>query len=262
VNYVPYPPAGLILAVQYYDQDEAAAMRLARLIADIEPKRRDDVMLMFCRRYDMPMTGLAWHTFLHCGLKFRVGQLVSGRDGKGHPAGCNELSAGVFDQLAAGWAAGRLGMPSVALLEADGCPLRPDWIDCLLREHAATVEAGKRVTGAFVTTPYQHINGSLIAHLSMWLDRPSLHHTPSEHAWDLFHRAVLTAEARPTSMIRNLYGARGYSDEVLAALALDVAWLASTKDSSAIGWAERTLVAAQATAADPEAPGARVFVQG
>jgi hypothetical protein len=259
-NYVPGPQHRVVLAIQYYSNDEPQAMRLARLLADIETARRDDVILALCRRFDTHLSALAWQTMLHCGQRFPVMQLASEREGTGHPQGCNELAAGVLDKLAAGWQAGSLGAHSVALLEPDGCPMRRDWIDRLLAEHRTAIAEGKRVSGHRVSYPFDHVNGSLVMNLSLWLDRLSLHRTPSDHAWDLHHAAVLTSEVRHTNAIANVYGARNYSPEVLAALAKEVAWLASTKDLTALQWAERTLVDRQPEAA--QSPDGRVMVQG
>lgn len=242
-NYVDLPPAGLVLALQYWEGDEVQAMRLARLLADIEPARRDDVTLALCRRYDIPQSALWWQTFLHCGRKFGVVDLVSRREGTGHPHGCNELAAGILDQLADAWAAGNVPRHSVFLMEADGVPLRADWIERLGAEHEVTLAAGKRVTGCMTALPLAHVNGSLIAHLSLWHDRPSLRRTPSGQAWDLFHAAVLNAEARPTTFIKNVYGGRDWSAPALAAMGRETAWMANAKDDSAIAWAERTLAA-------------------
>lgn len=245
-NLVPFPPQATVIALQWWNDgtggDEAAAMRLARLLSDLEPRRRSDVYLAFCRRFDTPISKLASDTFLYCGRKFGVMWVQSKREALGHPDGSFGLWAGVMDELAGAWRHGRLDAHSVFTIEADGCPLRRDWIDRLLLEHRRTIEAGKRVTGCHMDRGFPHVNGSLIAHLSLWFDRPSLHHTPPSQAWDLFHAAVLNSEARPTTWIRNVYGDSEWSDASLDNLSRETAWLSSTKDTSAIEWAERTLV--------------------
>lgn len=242
-NEVDCPPRGLTLAIQCWPGDVKVAMRVARLIADIEPARRSDVSLAFCPRFDVDEFGLAEiaRTRVYCGHKlgtFLVEQ-PEDRRGTGHPAGPNDLWAGVMDVLSRAWQAGETAHPAVFFVESDGCPLRADWIDMLLRSHRAATEIGKRVTGcATFSGGVPHINGSLIAELSLWLDRPSLHRTPPKQAWDLFHARVLLAEGANTSAIKNVYGARGWSPEALTAMAKETAWLASTKDGSALAWAE------------------------
>lgn len=248
-NEVSCPPSGLIIALGYYAGDEAAAMRLARLLADIEPRRRSDVTLALCRRFDVELSPLAWQTQLHCGHKFGTMALRSEREAVGHPDGCNGLWAGIMDKLAESWATGRLNAHSVLFLEADGCPLRRDWIDRLIAEHTRTLAAGKRVTGHLMeVTDYPHLNGTMALHLSMWADHPSLHFTPPGGAWDMHHAAVLAAAARPTRLISNFYGSRDWTPGALAAVAKETAWLASVKDDSALRWAEQNLVAGSAPA--------------
>jgi hypothetical protein len=242
-NTVQVPPTGLVLAIQYWSGDEAEAMRLARLLADIEPRRRSDVTLAFCRRFDMPQTDLAWKTQIACGLKFSTTQVQSKREGLGHPNGCNQLVAGILDELSDRRAKGLLDRHSVLFLEADGCPLRKDWLDIVIREHEKSLEAGRLITGAATEHGIRHLNGTMALHLSAWTDRPSLQHTPPSQAWDLFHSATLWAAGRPTTWMRNTYGAQKYSREVLRSLSKEVAWLASTKDDSALRWAEKNLVA-------------------
>lgn len=246
-NYVPYPPLGLVIALQYWEGDEARAMRVARLLADIEPRRRHGIALAFCRRFDMPETDLLAQTMEHCAPKFAVTAIRSTRPGAGHPAGCNELWSGSMEALTELWAAGHMNAASVFFIEADGAPLTREWLGRLQREHQMALASGKRITGALMASGGEraripHVNGTLIAHLSIWPDRPSLHRTPADQAWDVFHSAVLSSEARPTTQIKNVYGARRWSAAALKAMAKETAWLSSTKDDSALEWAERTLV--------------------
>lgn len=246
-NFVPFPPSGLVIALQYWQGDEAAAMRLARLLADIEPRRRhDDVMLAFCRRFDTPLTPLAHETILYCGLKFGVCQVKSEREGVGHPDGSFGLWAGTLDKLADGWISGYINAHSVFMVEADGCPVARDWIDRLKREHELTIAMGKRITGAVMEHAVPHVNGGLMMHLSAWLDRPSLHRTPPRQAFDMFHAAVMMAEARATGLILNPYGSKGWTPGVLDEIGHNVCWLNNVKDDSVVSWAERTLVAPRA----------------
>lgn len=247
-NLVYAPPAGLVIALQYWAGDEAKALRLSRLLADLEPRRREDVVLCFFRRFDLPEDAALWDTRLHCGFKFGTMTARALREAVGHPDGCNAMWASGMEQFAEHWRAGELHAHSVFFMEADGVPLRADWLDKLLAEHERALEDGKRVTGALTNRGARHINGSLIAHLSLWHDRPSLHETPRGQAWDMFHAQVLTSEARPTPWMKNVYAAGRWSDESLVGMAKETAWLASSKDDSALAWAERTLVAGVAPA--------------
>jgi len=237
-NFVAWPPEGLIVAIQYWEGDEEPAMRLARCLADIEPARREDVTLALCRRFDCRPTALAYETYMHCGAKFRMMALQSRREGVGHPHGCNELWAGVMDQLSSAWSTGNLPHHSVFLVEPDGAPVRADWLNQIIAEHQRTLLAGRRITGPLTQHPLNHINGTLVAHFSLWQDRPSLHRTPSNQAWDAFHATVLMSEARPSPAIKNVYNGGGWSARALEAMARETSWITGTKDESAIQWAE------------------------
>jgi hypothetical protein len=248
-NTVPIPPQGLIVAIQYWAGDEVRALRLARLLADIEPVFRDDVTIALCRRFDMGAeSALLWETWNHCARKFRVAKFLANREGTGHPRGCNELWSSCMEHFSAKWRAGNLWAHSIFTCEPDGVPLRADWIGRLKQAHRRTLDAGRRITGPLMQE-YPHINGSIIAHLSLWFDRPSLHRTPSDQSWDMFHEHVIRSEALPSPWIKNVYGESRWSADSLFNVSRETAWLCSQKDDTAIGWAERYLVATTARAA-------------
>jgi hypothetical protein len=256
------------VAIQFWDGDRQDALRLARLLADMEPAFREDVTLVLARRFDVEMTADIWDTGLHCGKKFRVMHICSKREGVGHPDGSYALWAGTMDALCNEYYGGRSQFDSVLTVEADGCPVAADWIDRLRSEHALAMAAGRRAIGAVVdqtTVVFErpgpdwrpgaraersialrggrHVNGTLLAHLSMWSDRQSLHQTPPGHAWDLFHAPVLLQETQATPLIWNPYGTTCWSRTTLEVLGRQSAWLANCKDHSAIEWAELALTA-------------------
>lgn len=247
-NFVPFAPSGFVIALGYWAGDIEQALRLARLIGAIESRRRADVVFAFCPRFDVEWDAAQQATFLEVGRKFGVCRLTQRPPHvTGHPDAPNAMFASTLGQLAEEWRAGRLGAHSVFLCEADGVPLRRDWVDVLKAEHERTLRAGRRVTGPWMEHPVPHFNGSMMLHLSTWFDRPSLHETPSQQAFDIFHAHVLAAEGCATGAIKNIYGGTDWTSGALAALARETAWMASVKDHSALLWAERTLVSPAAT---------------
>lgn len=241
-NTVPCGPSGLFVAIQSWAGDSAESFRLARLIADIEPRPRDDVTILFMGR--APENPEGWtRTARDCASyvsrKFPVMVALTKREGRGHPDGSNALAGGVLDHLASMWPNG-LNRASVFLAEADGCPLSADWLDRLLAEHRATLAAGKSITGPYMDRP-AHINGTMIVSVPWWIDHPSVHRTPSGEGWDVYHGETYLRDANRTKLILNLWGSCNWTRDQLVSLSAEYAWMTSQKDDSVIAWAERAL---------------------
>jgi len=229
-------PLKLAIAIQFWKGDKRAALRLARFLADVEPSRREDVMLILASRYDLKMDNEIAKTMMYCGRKFYVSHVRSLREAKGHPAGCFGLWAGTADRCYANYSAKGWPWHNVFFVEAEGVPARWDWIDHLKRLHAANLATGKRVTGAIMEASQfydRHVNGTLAMHMSCWADHPSLHVCPDTEAWDCFHSQVLVSEAGHHPAVANLYGAHKLSLSTYKTLGRDFAWIASVKDGSA-----------------------------
>lgn len=242
---IPVGPRGLVIAIQYWSGDADRAFRLARLLAAIESKPRNDVTVALCRRHDIPEPGAECMAALAVvGSRFPAMALRPKAHSidVGHPDGCNSLAESTMEHFAHQRSIGQLQRAAVFLVEPDGCPLRRDWVDLILEEHEAANAAGLSVTGARTPNPW-HLNGTMAIDLPWWADHPGVHYTPAGHAWDIFHRQTYLRAGRPTPRIANIHGAKGWTAEQLCPLSKTVAWLASTKDNSAVEWAERTLVA-------------------
>jgi hypothetical protein len=232
----PHPSTQLGIAIQFWSGDQAEALQLARFLADLEPIRRDDVVLIFARRFDVEMTDDLYAAELACGLKFPVTHVQSRRRLTGHPDGCYGLWSGTAQACYDAYTAG-FPIENVFFAEAEGVPMRWDWIDYLKRAHQKNLEQGKRVTGAWEGTGRyheEHVNGSFCMHMSCWADHASLHRCAPGKAWDCFHGRVLLSELGPWQAIENLYGAHDVvSLSVFKTMARNRAWLSSVKDGSA-----------------------------
>ena len=245
----------LAIVIQFWKDDEAEALALARLLADIEPSFREDTILVFARRFDLPSSPELWKTRLYCGQKFGVRSIQSKREGTGHPAGCFGVWAGAMEILYDQYSRGSFPYANVFTVEPDGCPARKDWIDELKRAHNKTLAAGRRVTGAIWPEPMEHVNGSLCMHLSCWGDHPSLSRCPEKEAWDVFHSRTILAETSPSNAIVNLYGVEKVSAGVFGTIGLTSCWISSCKDGSAQKCARESL----ATTAEPERTGLKIY---
>lgn len=232
----------MLVVLQYWKEDETRAMRLARVLANVENgRKRDGVTLVLARRGDCPESEDLAQTRAECAEVFRVMTLRSPRPEVGHPDGCFGLWAGAARRLyelwiggAFPWQAGRTAF----FCEADGAPIRRDWIDRIIHAHAASRAQGKRVTGAVMDEPMPHVNGNLIMDLSLVADYPSLMDCPSGVAWDLHAAPVLLQETRPSMVIRNEYNTRAWTASSLMPIGRESAWVHGFKDNSVLEYAQ------------------------
>lgn len=147
----------ILLAIQYWENDRAQAMEVARLIADLEPRMSTAADFLFVSRFDcehdMP-------SIQHVARKFNVHHYRCIRRGQMWPHGCNELWFGTMDWVYGHTEAQRIpNYKAILTFEADASPLTPNWIQHL---SDAWDKAAVKVFGAMITpgTPHQHVNGN------------------------------------------------------------------------------------------------------
>lgn len=152
--------AGL-LALPFWSGDKVAAMRAARLVADLEPRFNEQFDFLFLARFDCTHD---METVNHVASKFAVHTYINRhRRGTGWPFGCNELFFGLLDYVYTQRLAGKIPEYKFILnFEGDSCPLRRDW---LLRIEEAWDMAKVKVLGPMVPpgppeTGGKHINGN------------------------------------------------------------------------------------------------------
>ena len=175
----------------------------------------------------------------YCAQKFPVEHFRATRRAFNYPAGPNEMWASVMEYLCEERAYGRIPFENVFTFEADGTPLRVDWIDRLIEAHRETLSQDKLITGCRMARHYTpHVNGNLVAHFSLWENCPSLHRTPQDVAWDMHHRITLLRNTRASTIIRNEYDSKGWNADVLASAANESAWIHGVRDMSAWQYAQ------------------------
>jgi len=233
----------MIVALQYWAGDQEPAFALARLIADIEPRRREDVILVLSRRGDCPESEEARRTRDYCSAKLSTMLLRSERPETGHPAGCFGLWAGTLARLTRLHMEGFIpwGHSAVATLEADGGPINPRWLDMLIAAHARTLTQNLRVTGWVGDIPMPHVNGNLVIETGVLQDYPSLLTCPDHAAWDIHHAKVLLRETRSCSVILSAYATRDWTPGCLTPLSRETAWVHGVKDDSIYRYARWAL---------------------
>lgn len=152
----------ILLALQFWEGDKAAANRLAKAITDLEPRFSEHADFLLSSRFDCSVDP---DIARYVSRKFNVFTHVNRtRREKGWPGGCNGLWFGTLDHI---WDLNRSRkMPTykaVLTFEADAFPLRQDWIP---RLHDIWDQANARrpvkVVGALIPGSYEHINGNAL----------------------------------------------------------------------------------------------------
>jgi len=152
----------LLIAIQYWEGDKAQAMRVAQLMADLEPRHNSDVDFLFSARFDCAHDMKAVEKV---SAKFKVWTYVNKhRRGVGWPSGCNDLWFGTLDHIYDfGSAKFMPTYDAILTCEADSSPLGPHWHRTLMNSWR-TVNETKivKVHGAMVRYPAPHINGNAL----------------------------------------------------------------------------------------------------
>lgn len=240
-------PMPLAIVLQYWAGDAERAMDLARLMADIEPARRDDVLLVFAEQAgtakDMGYKYRAVKEAKRYAVeKFNACEIVVPVDAKKkYPGIAFDPWVGALRWLWERYQDGDLPHHSAFFCEWDGCPMTRTWIDDLKRAHQLTLDLGKMVTGARMREPL-HVNGTLVMLTRMLADVPSIGACPPRAAWDIHHGHAFVRELGPATPIGNHWGMRSMPETVWTDLAHTYCWLTSTKDGCAQHWARRNLV--------------------
>lgn len=232
-------------------------MKLARLLADVELRRRSDVVMMLVRTEDAPGASVARDVLRYCSRSFAVEDLVLRPDTadmraawslQGRwPWGCNLLWAGAVRHFRDHM--DMLDSDDVVTLDGgDGVPVHADWIDRISRDHAKTVVAGRSVTGCVFPDSIGrwHVNGNLVLRRSLLRCRPELLELPpldagTESAWDCYHRRILMGECRASSVIRADWKVFGVRSHHLEEVSRSSAWWHGPKDGNLVDLARSHL---------------------
>lgn len=194
----------LILNHQFWEGDKAQSMALARLIADLEDKPRDDAIFLFTARFDCKHDE---ETIAYVAKKFPVMRYTTKRKAVGWPDGPNKMMACSYEYCVELWRKNRLPphIEAVFLIEADAVPLRKSWIDDLKAEYKS---CGKKVLGAWLKlgdANVEHVNGNCVMSLDFWKKCPAIFHPNSRGGWDATLRYAILPNAAPSKLIWSDY---------------------------------------------------------
>lgn len=208
------PPATGLLVIQFWDGDKANALRLARFIADLEARPRNDVDVLFLARHDAKHN---LEVMKHVARKFNVYSYTTPSHATGHLIGSwamwHSIAEWVYHKKLAGQ------VPDYKWIfpfEGDCSVLRPDWINEISKEWD---ESCAYVLGSEVQSPRLHINGNLVysgdRNFLQWLVmQVTSAGVPSwKDAWDIFlFPHFVRWGAAFSNRILSVCGKRGVSD--------------------------------------------------
>lgn len=206
----------LLVLLQFWEGDKALAMRLARLLADLEPAFNKDVDFMFCARFDCTHDS---DTMNYVSKKFGVFKYTCRRRATGWPYGCNELVHDLWAELLRASEAPSFNYSAAYFLEADNVPLRKDWAAALMEEWAEARAKGLMILGAWSPdhSEYGHVNGNMIFRPDLSRHVKGLEGCAPNVAWDVAHTFRYHHLWHKSQLIKNMYKVRNISEEELYA---------------------------------------------
>lgn len=120
----------ILIVLPFWAGDKARAMKLARLLADIEPAHSNEADILFVSRFDCTH---GEQTVKHVSRKFNVHKYTSKKRGTGWPSGCNSLFFGSMEWVYHKMNAGHVpGYKAIFNMGADTAPLAKNWISQLV----------------------------------------------------------------------------------------------------------------------------------
>lgn len=233
-----------IIAVQYWAGDRSKAMRLARLIADNEPTRRDDVDFVFIARADCDHDVA---TIEYVSRKFNVRKLKCLMRATGHPWGCWVLWFSLMEWFWVSLVQNRIPKYDwIFPFEADCVPITKNWInEC----HDEFKRNGQNILGSETFHWQQHVNGNLMASgnpdFLEWVAKGiTVNGVPRQEPWDIYLFPKFTQWGVAFSeKIINRCGQRSISRQEFDWLRNHGwAFVHGVKDDSLYHWAHESLV--------------------
>ncbi len=174
----------ICIVLQYHGGDYFRAMELARFIAALEPKKRDDVCFMFFGRWDANEPDAI--TLAQVALKFRVGFCSTSKyKWHGWPAGPNGIAREVLE-AAPNWLPFYFRdarIDALLMLEPDVVPFARFWLDRLIAEWQRAGDAWQVGAWRGSGGPEGHINGNCLIRADVSRVLPLQVITP-HLAWD------------------------------------------------------------------------------
>jgi hypothetical protein len=205
----------ILIIMQCWEGDKDLAMKLVRMMADIEPGQSKiaDFMLSFkgCKA-DMD-------TARYLATKFgSVHIFHPTRKSTGWPASCNDCFFESFGHFYLNCKSGNWDYDVALFIEPDVVPLSKDWISLLRDEWYSS---GKHVVGALYVPwgneAYQqrHINGNVMIGWKFYREAKGFYSCPVTVGWDAFWRREMMKHGMASRLIFNDYARKSIECQTL-----------------------------------------------
>jgi len=153
----------IILTIPYHHRDRQQAADMCRLIADIEPARREDVRVRLVARGDTEHLEL--ETIRAIGRRFDVSWSKTECTNDGWPSGPNMMAKEIL-MTSPSWLheAGWSDAVGIYLMEPDCVPLCRDWLNQIIRAWDLALIDGAWLMGSWRNSggEHGHINGNCV----------------------------------------------------------------------------------------------------
>jgi len=156
----------ILLALQFWQGDNDAAIRLAHFLASLEEQHSEIADFLLVQRFDTEATGEDQKVLTALSRKFNLYTYRSRRKGTGWPNGCNDLWRATMEWTCTMIEARRVPKyKAIFTFEADGGPICRNWVERLSQawdeanKNGPVVQAGPMVEGPGINL---HINGNCL----------------------------------------------------------------------------------------------------
>lgn len=192
-----------LICLQFFSDDKATAMRLARMLSDVEPAFRDDAEILFVARFDCEHDH---ETIAYVGQKFPTNWITTHTRWTGWPSGPNAVALDTLQWVAAN----RPEAAGVLMLEPDVVPTSPDWLNRLMDFWDEALMADKWVMGDWRPSggEHGHINGVCVVRPDFANLIPLRDIIGPDYAWDCCHSPYTRAHWHAKGIIRNCFQGR------------------------------------------------------
>jgi hypothetical protein len=227
-----------LIALQYWNGDRDAALRLVKFLADLEPKMCQLADFLLVYRFDAKPPD---QVMLDLSRKFKSYTYKSPGRATGWPDGCNGLWEGTMDWFYCMAVDKKIpAYKAIFCCEADGGPCRPDWIAAMSAEWDRVNEEKKVcVAGPLVKEPAEHINGNCLLSGNLnflkWATRGPYRVHP-RGGWDfVLYREFKKMGVADIPQMRSYYNSKTFSVEQYEKMREEnLIWVHGCKDSSLI----------------------------